>query len=115
MSTRGTMLIEIRGTGGQTMMPPSIHPSGEQVRWSREGEPGGVSVANIKFRVGRVAAVTILARHYPVEGSRQSFALAMSGLLLKRGMSVAEVERCVEAVAVAANDEEVLKRTATVA
>ena len=27
-------LVELRGDGGQTMIPPSIHPNGEQLEWN---------------------------------------------------------------------------------
>jgi hypothetical protein len=27
------MLVELRGTGGQSMCPPSLHPCGEKVEW----------------------------------------------------------------------------------
>jgi len=30
----GSTIIEIRSTGAQTVVPPSIHPSGERVKWS---------------------------------------------------------------------------------
>ncbi|MHC4094025.1 MAG: bifunctional DNA primase/polymerase, partial [Planctomycetota bacterium] len=33
--TSGTMLIEYRSTGGQTIAPPSKHPSGELIRFER--------------------------------------------------------------------------------
>src|SRR5260370_37328513 len=32
------MLVELRATG-QTMFPPSVHPSGERVEWASEAEP----------------------------------------------------------------------------
>jgi hypothetical protein len=37
------MLVELRGTGGQTMAPPSIHPDGEPVEWALEGAPAKIS------------------------------------------------------------------------
>jgi hypothetical protein len=35
----GTRLVELRSSGGQTMVPPSIHPTGEAVVWQEFGEP----------------------------------------------------------------------------
>jgi len=34
------MLIELRGDGGQTMVPPSVHPSGERLAWSESEHRG---------------------------------------------------------------------------
>ena len=38
--SNGRMIIELRGDGGQTMAPPSLHPDGERVRFELDGEPG---------------------------------------------------------------------------
>ena len=35
----GICLVEIRSNGQQTLLPPSIHPNGEQLRWEIEGDP----------------------------------------------------------------------------
>ncbi len=32
------MVVELRSTGGQTIFPSSIHPSGEQIQWDTDGE-----------------------------------------------------------------------------
>ena len=56
----GTMLVELRSTGGQTMVAPSIHPNGDKFEWEKFEEPGtGLTVAI----VGRIAAAALLARH----------------------------------------------------
>lgn len=39
----GECLVELRANGGQTMAPPSVHPSGERVRDDASGEPARVS------------------------------------------------------------------------
>ena len=37
------MMLEIRAGGGrQVMLPPSVHPSGEAVRWDEQGGPAAV-------------------------------------------------------------------------
>jgi hypothetical protein len=39
--------VELRSTGGQTVFPPSLHPSGERVEWGICGEPGEVTWADL--------------------------------------------------------------------
>ena len=36
---RNGVIVELRGNGGQTMFPPSVHPSGEHVEFSKADEP----------------------------------------------------------------------------
>jgi hypothetical protein len=36
------MIVELRSTGAQTVFPGSVHPSGEQIEWDRDGEPARV-------------------------------------------------------------------------
>jgi hypothetical protein len=38
----GAVMLELRGGGGQTMAPPSVHPSGERVRNDESGPPARV-------------------------------------------------------------------------
>jgi hypothetical protein len=111
----GTMLVEVRSTGHQTMVPPSTHPkTHERVTWESEGDPAKVNGGELLKCVGKVAAAAILARHWPGEGSRQDAAMALSGGLLDAGWEVEEAEVLLEAVGVAAGDEEKDKRVAAV-
>lgn len=40
----GSMIVELRGNGGQTVVPPSIHPDGEQIAYFTRGDPAKVSL-----------------------------------------------------------------------
>jgi hypothetical protein len=104
------MLIELRATGCQTIAPPSVHPSGEVVRWEREGEPGVVSGPELLHAVAQVAAVALLARHWPGEGQRDEAAKDLAGLLLRGGWNEGEVDRFELLVARIAGDEEWRRR-----
>jgi Bifunctional DNA primase/polymerase, N-terminal len=106
----GTTLVEIRGNGQQTLAPPSVHPSGEIIRWERNGDPGYVDCRTLEDAVARVAAVTLLARSYPAPGRRNDLANAIAGTLLRAGWDQRKTERFIEAVATAANDEETKQR-----
>jgi len=107
-------IVELRSTGQQTMVPPSKHPSGEELLWHEFGEPGAVAYDGLLAAVGRLAAAALLARFWPGEGVRQDAALALAGGLLLNGFSEEEAEVFVEAVARAAKDDEAPMRVGTV-
>ena len=99
-------LVEIRSTGQQTIVPPSVHPSGELVRWFAKERSGRVKESRLLSAVKRLAAATLLARHWPNQGSRNDAALALAGMLLQAGWDEVEVVDFVSLVAQAAEDEE---------
>jgi hypothetical protein len=103
-----SVLLEIRGDGGITVYPGSIHTSGELIAWDAFTSKGPVEIALIDLeRAAReLASVTLLARHYPAKGSRDVFALHLTGWLVRKGWSAEKVSRFTEAVALAAGDEE---------
>ncbi len=108
------MLVELRSTGGQTLVPPSVHPSGEPYVWDEEGEPARVDLEELLEAVRRLAAAALLARYWPAQGGRHAAAMAVGGLLLRAGLDEEDAARFVEAVAHAAGDEEAGGRAADV-
>lgn len=100
------MLIELRSTGSQTLVPPSVHPSGETVVWANDGEPAEVEAEVLQQAVTRIAAGALLTRHWPAAGSRHEVALALGGGLLRAGWEVDVAADFVWHIAVAAGDEE---------
>jgi hypothetical protein len=107
----GEMLVELRGTGGQTIFPPSTHKdTGELIFWEQFTEPAEIPLADLHRAVRQVPAAAILARHWPAKGSRDQAAMALTGGLLRDGLSEEDASQFVEAVAVAAGDEEARAR-----
>ena len=102
----GTTLLELRSTGQQTVVPPSIHPSGERVHWEKKGKSGRVKVAKLQTAVKRLAAAVLLSRHWPATGSRNEAAMALAGVLLRDGWDESSAAEFISKVAFAANDEE---------
>jgi len=83
----GLTLVELRSTG-QTLIPPSIHPSGEPYLW--EGDPWGgdegplaVTGKVLRAKVAALALVAVLADAWPMRGSRHDAYLALAGALLR--------------------------------
>lgn len=93
-------LVEFRcqkkdGTVGlQTVVPPSKHPSGEQIRFEpgANKEPGQTDATTLTVAVARIASVALLARHWPKEGSRHDAFLALAGILARAGWSAQDAD-----------------------
>jgi Bifunctional DNA primase/polymerase, N-terminal len=91
----GTMLLELRSTGCQTIVAPSIHPGGDRYVW--HGESGlrmaQVEAAELRRRLSELATAVLIARHLPKlrdestgeGGGRHDYALALSGFLPRSG------------------------------
>jgi hypothetical protein len=110
--TDGATLIELRSNGGQTIIPLSVHPSGEQLRWQGDNslEPARVSGGELKRRVALIAATSLIARHWPTNGGRHDCAMAVAGYLARGGMNEEEVVNVVRLAAEVARDDEVADR-----
>jgi hypothetical protein len=107
---KGCSLVELRSTGGQTVVPPSVHPEGGHYTWDSTGKPAEVPLDKLLCSVRRLAAAALLAQHWPGEGSRQDAAMALGGALGRAGWDEDEAAEFVELVAEAGEDEESSKR-----
>jgi hypothetical protein len=93
--TDKSTIVELRcqktdGTVGlQTVVPPSVHQCGEPIRFEAgaDKEPGVADAAVLTQAVARIAAASLLARHWPKEGSRHDAFLALAGILARAGWS----------------------------
>ena len=88
----GKVIVEVRSTGCQTLVEPSVHPSGESCRWTRNGAEdfAELTASELRARCVDLAAATLLARHLPPIGGRHEYALAVAGYLLRPGRLDAE-------------------------
>ena len=100
-------LVELRSTGRQTAVAPSVHPDGDRYVW-HSGKICSIDGAELAELVEDVAIATLLALHWP-DGSRQHFALHAAGYL-GRHMEHERVEAIMEAASLAVDDEEHPKR-----
>lgn len=109
----GKTLVEIRtGHGHQTVLPPSPHPESGTVRaWidppPDDEPPPEVDGAELRDGVERLAAASTILSHYPEEGGRHDFALALAGFLATQiQMSQEDATEFVRIVATAAHDDD---------
>jgi Bifunctional DNA primase/polymerase, N-terminal len=81
LESHGATLVELRSTGRQTTVAPSIHPEdGDRYIW-HGGNIREIDGEELKQLVNDVAVATLLALHWPAKGSRQAFALHAAGYL----------------------------------
>lgn len=80
--------VELRGgsltRGMYSLLPGSVHPSGEPYEWEHIGHarstPVSVSIDAVIRGLRKATAVAVLALHW-VEGSRQEMVMALAGFL----------------------------------
>ena len=80
-------LIELRGDGSQTMIPPSIHPDGSRLNFTDiNHDAPEVEYADLLKSVSCLAACSEIAQLW-VSGRRHKLALSFSGLCLKQNVN----------------------------
>ena len=111
----GTLLLEIRGEGHQTMVPPSMHPDREQLLWSSFGAAGQTSVTDLEKRAGWLAAAAMLGRHWPQWEHRRHFiVMHLSGAMLRAGVPIDQVRQFVKAVCLVGGENDWADREAAI-
>ena len=78
-------VLEVRGNGGYTVFPPTIHPTGEPIEWNHVV---GRTIPQLAWpevldRAGLLAFMAFMVRFYPPVGVRNDFNLALGGALLR--------------------------------
>ncbi len=105
------VLVELRGQAHQTMVPPSQHPETlEVLQWRGNRKPTPIETSALKEHVSRLAACSLLARHWPAQGTRDELAMALCGWLLRNGWRTEDTDHLVTNAARVGGDEEWLKR-----
>ncbi|WP_196260226.1 bifunctional DNA primase/polymerase [Pelagibacterium limicola] len=105
-------VLELRGNKMQTMVPPSVHPNGELLRW--HDDPRNipeVEGAELERYAGCVAFLSVVLKRYPRgTGNRDNICLALTGALVRAGFADEEIDAWVMHVASLAGDDEAEKR-----
>lgn len=105
-------ILELRGDGGhQTVLPGSVHESGELIEWDQEiGSRAPVLPrvsASVLIRAAQMTATAVLiARHLWNPGSRNDVSNALCGMFQRLGWSLEDTERMIQAVMDFTGDED---------
>ena len=108
-------VIEARSNGGQTMVPPSIHPSGEPVQWIKGGKltPAKVAARELASACQAIAALAALSRLW-LPGARNDLAMRLGGWWAKAGLPRERAELLITALCGASGDNEAENRLGAV-
>ncbi len=106
-----TMLCELRSDGCQTLVPGSVHPSGQSIEGKGSPTIKTIDKDELLRLIGRVAAGALLAREWREHnGLRHELTLSVAGALLHSNWVIDDVSALLGAVCVAAGDEEHVDR-----
>lgn len=97
------MIVELRSTGAQTIFPPSVHVSAENICFRSAGRPAPVDHEVLEHRVRTLAIASLIARKWPSDG-RHPLALGVGGFLARAGYEDDEIERIVTAICTLKSD-----------
>jgi len=111
-NTDKATVLELRGNKLQTMVPPSVHPNGERLRWHNDPRTiPDVDGAELERYAGCVAFLAVILNRYPRgSGNRDNICLALTGTLIRAGFTDEEIDAWVTHIATLAGDEQAEKR-----
>jgi hypothetical protein len=101
----GRSVVEVLSTGAQSLVPPSLHDSGERRVWYSERPAAEIDGVAMMEGAADVATAALIARNWPGQGARHDYALAAAGYI-GRHLSRERAERVMEAAIIASGDEE---------
>ena len=100
-------VLELRASDGhQTMVPPSIHPTGELVSWTNGHQPSNIDGGTLKRCCSLLASAAVVCHNW-LPGQRDILTTSFSRILDEHvGLDEAQIENLIEAIARSAGDEE---------
>jgi hypothetical protein len=102
----GDTVIELRSTGSQSVLPPSLHPDNDQYEVNDDRDFATIDLVMLHKRINLIAGLSLLARHYPTGGGRHDYISAVAGALSRSGLNDSDVLKGCMAVLAAAGDKE---------
>lgn len=91
-------IVEIRSTGSQSVLPGSTHPDGHHYIVNSDRPFKKIGLKTLHQLCDRVAAISLLAKHYPTSGARHDYIHAVTGALLHAGAKGEEAHRVASAI-----------------
>lgn len=77
----GSVIVEVRSTGTQSVLPPSIHPDKERYEINADVEIVRIKPQKLEKLVNKLAVLSVMARYYP-ENGRHDYVHALTGALM---------------------------------
>lgn len=100
-------LVELRGNGAQTMIPPSVHPNGDTLVLNEVNlDQHPLEYQDLLSKVSLLAACAEIAQNWR-EGYRHDLAVSTAGLLLKSGLTPELIHQIIERICFIADDAEI--------
>lgn len=92
-------ILEIRGENCQTMMPGSVHPSGEVISWyTQPSHLVNISLAQIQSECKMLAAAVLAARYMWLDGERHDTCMQLAALFYSLKLPQAACENFISAL-----------------
>jgi putative DNA primase/helicase len=104
--------LEVRSTGAQSVLPPSLHPGGDLYEFGEPRQPvREMTKDELQKAASRTASVAEAVQHWDKgDKTRHDKALALSGALARSGWSDDDVLQFIRVTVHVAGDEEVDNR-----
>jgi Bifunctional DNA primase/polymerase, N-terminal len=84
-------IAEIRSTGTQSVLPPSVHPSGEVYEIYHDTDFKRIAKSKLQLLLRKISAAALAAINWPARGSRHDFLVALAGALCWQGWDKDEI------------------------
>jgi hypothetical protein len=109
-------IVEIRSTGAQSVLPPSIHPDGDRYSIENDVEFEVATKLELERYCDEVAVGAVYLHHYPESGSRHDYVHVCTGVLCWADWPEEKIRRVMRAVLteVLDDDEEIKDRLGSV-
>lgn len=92
------MIVEIRSTGSQSVLPPSRHPSGDLYEIQHDIAIARISGSLLEQSVRYIAAASLAAQYWPEKGSRHNYIHSFTGGLAHSGWDSQSIKNFMTAV-----------------